>query len=144
MLCSPQRDDTAVAHGGIEYLSKTVEREDALKLGPLIEEALKPPVVEAVHAPAVSEVPINVQLRCKLHSDADAVKRVVMPLVCVEMTAEGKPQTAPREKVVASGMLAEESQSALNIGLERSNDCLESFIHGWCEQRLTMFRPIRI
>lgn len=52
----------------------------------------------------------------------------------VEMTAEWKPATAPREQIIAAGVFAEESQSAPNISLERPNDCLESFIHGWYEQ----------
>ena len=130
MLRSPRRDDTAVADSGIEYVTETVERENALKLGPLIEEILKPPMVKAVHAPAVPEVPIDVQLRRELHSDTDTVKDVVMPPVGVEIAAGGKRTPAPREQVVAACVLPKESQPALNIGMERSNDCLEGFIHG--------------
>lgn len=61
MLCSPRRDDTAVGNGGIEHLAEMTERENALQLGALIEEALKPPMVEAIHASTVPKVPVNVQ-----------------------------------------------------------------------------------
>src|SRR5687767_11762015 len=60
-----------------------------------------------------------------------------MPLIGIEITAAWKLPTAPREQVVTASVLTKESQPALNIGLERSNDCFESFIHGWVEQRLT-------
>lgn len=137
MLRSPRRDDTAVTLGRIEYLAEPVERKDALTLWTLIEETLKPPKVKAVHAPGMPEVPINVQLRSKLHSDTDAVKGVVMPLVGVEIATEWKSPTAPREHVITTGVLPEQSQAALHIGLKRPNDCLKGFIHGHCERRLT-------
>jgi hypothetical protein len=101
-----------------------------LKFGSLIKEALKPPMVKTIHPSAMPEIPIYVQPRRELYLDTDAMKAIMMPLVGVEMAAAGKRMSSPREQVVDACVLPKESQPALNIGLECSNDCLESFIHG--------------
>jgi hypothetical protein len=119
----------------MEYLTETVEREDSLKLGPLREEGSKPPIVEAVHTPAVPDVPIDVQLRREPYAKTDAVKEIRMPPFGVQIaegiytSAHGEP---PLREIgfVAAFVLPKESPPALNFGLVRSNDCLEGLIHG--------------
>lgn len=134
MLFPPRRDDTAVFNSGIKHLPELIERENELQFGALIEEALKPPTVEAIHAPAMPEVPIDVQLWSKSNADTNTVKSIVMPPPKIRVAAEWHSTTAPRKQVIAAGMFAEESQTALNIGLECPDYCLESFVHWWCEQ----------
>jgi hypothetical protein len=94
-------------------------------------------MVEAVHAPIVPEVPVDVKVWRETQTNADAVKGILVTLLGIKVAAAGNVVSSPPNQIDDAAMLPKESQAALNIGLERSNGCLEGFIHGWCEQRLT-------
>jgi hypothetical protein len=83
----------------------------------------------------VPDVPIDVQLRRELHAKTDAVNGVPMPPFGVQIAAgiHTSAHTEPPVReigFVAAFVLPKESPPALNLGLERSNDCLEGLIHG--------------